>query len=167
MVENIKLILVSFTASLGFGIVFHIKKEYLFFAGLGGALTRCCYLFLMATIEQRFTYTLLAAMFAALYAEILALELKTPSTVFLYPTIIPLLPGSLLYNTAVNFFLHDHAAMLQNAKDCALALIGMSIGFVLISTFTYYRRVYFLSKDIASHLLRHSRKKQTNGQKRS
>lgn len=167
MVENLKLILFSFTASCGFGIVFHIKKEYLLFAGLGGALTRCCYLFLMWIIDERFIYTLLAAMFAALYAEIMALELKTPSTVFLYPTIIPLIPGVLIYNTAVNFFLHDHAAMLQNAKDCALALTGMSIGFVLISTFTYYRRVYFLSKDIASHLLHHSRKKQTNGQKRS
>ena len=159
MVETIKLILVSFIASCGFGIVYHIKKEYLFFAGLGGALTRCCYLILVANIESRFTYTLLAAMFAALYAEILALELKTPSTVFLYPTIIPLLPGGLLYNTVVNFYLNDQAVMLEYAKDCGLAVVGLSLGFVLISTFTYYRRVYFLSKDIASHLLHHSRKK--------
>lgn len=159
MVENIKLILVSFTASCGFGIVFHIKKEYLLFAGLGGALTRCCYLFLIEVIDERFIYTLLAAMFASLYAEIMALELKTPSTVFLYPAIIPLIPGGLIYNTAVNFLLHDHTLMKENARDCALALIGMSIGFVLISTFTYYRRVYFLSKDIAAHFLHHSRKK--------
>ncbi len=160
MVENIKLILFSFTASCGFGIVFHIKKEYLLFAGLGGALTRCCYLFLIGIIDERFTYTLLAAMFSALYAEIMALELKTPSTVFLYPPIIPLLPGGLLYNTAVNFFFQDHTVMLENARDCVLTLCGMSIGFVLISTFTYYRRVYFLSKDIASHLLHHQHRKE-------
>lgn len=98
-------------------------------------------------------------MFASLYAEILALELKTPSTVFLYPAIIPLMPGSLLYNTAVNFFLHDNAVMLEYARDCALTLVGLSLGFVLISTFTYYRRLYFLSKDIASHLLHHPHKK--------
>lgn len=158
MVENIKLVLFSFIASCGFGIVFHIKKEYLLFAGLGGALTRCCYLFLMGKIDERFTYTLLAAMFASLYAEILALELKTPSTVFLYPAIIPLIPGVLLYHTAVNFFLHDSAVMLENARECVLALVGMSLGFVLISTFTYYRRVYFFSKDIASHFLHHPRK---------
>ncbi len=159
MVENIKLVLFSFIASCGFGIVFHIRKSFLLWAGLGGALTRLCYLILMGFIDKRFVYTLLAAMFASLYAEILALELKTPSTVFLYPSIIPLIPGSLLYNTAVNFFLHEHDAMLQNASDCALTLAGMSLGFVLISTFTYYRRVYFLSKDIASHFLRHPHKR--------
>ncbi|MDE6204043.1 MAG: threonine/serine exporter family protein, partial [Lachnospiraceae bacterium] len=138
MVENIKLILFSFTASFGFGIVFHIKKEYLIWAGLGGALTRFSYLLLLELIDKRFVYTLLAAIIASLYAEIMALELKTPSTVFLYPAIIPLIPGGLLYNTAVNFFLHETALMLENARDCALTLIGMSIGFVLISTFTYY-----------------------------
>lgn len=159
MVENIKLIIFSFVASCGFGIVFRIKKEHLLWAGLGGALTRCCYLLLMSLIDERFIYTLLAAMLASLYAEIMALKLKTPSTVFLYPAIIPLVPGRLLYNTALDFFMHDNAAMLQNAGDCVLTLIGMSIGFVLISTFTYYRRVYFLSKEIASHFLHHSHRK--------
>ncbi len=44
------------------------------------------------------------------------------------------------------------------ARACALTLLGISIGFVLISTFTYYRRVYFLGKDLASHLLHHPHK---------
>lgn len=159
MVDNIKLVIFSFIASCGFGVVFHIKKNFLLWAGLGGALTRLCYLLLQEFIDERFVYTLLAAIVASLYAEIMALELKTPSTVFLYPSIIPLIPGRLLYDTAVHFFLHDHDAMLESAADCALTLIGMSIGFVLISTFTYYRRLYFLSKEIASHLLHHPPKK--------
>lgn len=159
MIENIKLILFSFIASCGFGIVFHIRKEYLVWAGLGGALTRCCYLYLISMIDERFMYTLLAAMLASFYAEIMALKFKTPSTVFLYPAIIPLVPGGLLYNTAMNFFIHDRSAMLENARNCVLTLIGMSIGFVLVSTFTYYRRVYFLSKEIASRLRHHSHKK--------
>lgn len=154
MVENLKLILFSFTASLGFGIVFHIKQKYLLWAGLGGALTRLCYLLLMEFIDERFFYSLLAAMLASIYAEILAMEFKMPSTVFLYPTILPLLPGSLLYHTAVNFFLRDREAMWENAANCALALLGISIGFVITSTFTYYRRVYFLGKGIASHFKR-------------
>lgn len=159
MVENIKLVVFSFIASCGFGIVFRIKKDFLLWAGLGGALTRLCYLLLQEFIDERFVYTLLAAIVASLYAEIMALELKTPSTVFLYPSIIPLIPGRLLYDTAVHFFLREHDAMLESAANCGLALIGLSIGFVLISTFTYYRRVYFLSKGLASHLLRHPHKK--------
>ena len=159
MIEDIKLILFSFIASFGFGIVFHIRKEYLIWAGLGGALTRCCYLYLISVIDSRFMYTLLAALVASLYAEIMAIKLKTPSTVFLYPAIIPLVPGALLYNTAVNFFTSDRSAMLENARNCVTTLIGMSIGFVLVSTFTYYRRVYFLSKEIASRFRHHAHKK--------
>ena len=159
MIENMKLILFSFIASFGFGIVFHIRKEYLIWAGLGGALTRCCYLYLVSVIDGRFMYTLLAALVASFYAEIMALKFKTPSTVFLYPAVIPLVPGALLYNTAVNFFTSDRSAMLENARNCMSALIGMSIGFVLVSTFTYYRRVYFFSKEIASRIRHHAHKK--------
>ena len=159
MIENIKLIVFSFITSFGYGIIFHIKKEYLIWAGIGSALTRFCYLCLVNVIDERFIYTLLAAMIASLYAEIMALTFKTPSTVFLYPAIIPLLPGRLLYNTALNFFIRDQGAMIENARDCILTLVGMSIGFVLVSTFTYYRRVYFLSKELASHFRHHPHRK--------
>ncbi|MDO4337355.1 MAG: threonine/serine exporter family protein [Eubacteriales bacterium] len=163
MVENIKLVLFSFTASAGFGIVFRIEKKNLLWAGVGGALTRCVYLFLLGTVDERFVYSLLAAMFAALYAEIMAMRRKMPSTVFLYPAIIPLIPGDLLYNTAVNLILGDTPEMISNAVSCAVTLAGMSLGFVIISTFTYYRRIYHFGKEIAYHLLRHPQKnKQTS-----
>lgn len=158
MVESLKLIVVSFTASFGFGIVFRIEKKNLLWAGVGGALTRCVCLILLEVMDQGILYSLLAAMFAALYAEIMAMRQKIPSTIFLYPEIIPLIPGDLLYNTAVNLILQNTPEMLSNAKNCALSLIGMSIGFVLISTFTYYRRIYHVSEDIALHLLHRQKK---------
>ncbi len=158
MVESLKLIVFSFMASFGFGIVFRIGKRDLLRAAVGGALTRCVYLLLVEVIGQRILYTLLAAMFAALYAEIMAMRQKMPSTVFLYPAIIPLIPGDLLYYTAVNLILQNMPEMLENAKNCALTLAGMSLGFVLISTFTYYRRIYYIGTNIAHHLLRRRKK---------
>lgn len=159
MVESIKLIILSFTASLGFGVVFRIEKKSLLWAGLGGALTRCFYLFLLQMTSRRVLYSILAAMFAALYAEVMAAYKKMPSTVFLYPSIIPLIPGDLLYNTAVNLILQDMTQMLFNARECILSLLGMSIGFVIISTITYYKRIYYVSKNIAQHLLHLPKKK--------
>ena len=47
---NFELVVLSFIASLGFGIVFQIKKEDLIYAGIGGAITRIVYLILMAII---------------------------------------------------------------------------------------------------------------------
>lgn len=69
-----------------------------------------------------------------------------------------MIPGDMLYNTAVNLILQNTPKMLDNAQNCALSLAGMSIGFVLISTFAYYRRIYYVGTDMASHLLRRQKK---------
>lgn len=154
MVENIRLIIFSFFASFGFGIVFRIQKKNLYLAGLGGALTRCAYLFLLSITDKIFIYSLFAAMVAALYAECMATWKKVPSTLFLYPSIIPLAPGELLYNAAANFILQDAEKMLYYTRACAVRLAGISIGFVLISTFVYHKRVYYLSRHFVGHLFK-------------
>lgn len=87
-------------------------------------------------------YVLLAACCAALYAEVLANCKRMPSTVFLYPAIIPLIPGDLLYYTVVGLLLGDHDTFVVNGANCILALAGMSTGFVLVSTVVYYIRKY-------------------------
>lgn len=150
MAENLELILFSFGASFGFGIVFRIEKKSLLWAGLGGGLTRCVYLLLVQVTSNLFIQSLLAAMFAALFAEIMAMRKKMPSTVFLYPAVLPLIPGSLLYYICVNLILGDMEATLSYVSSCALTLAGICLGFVLVSTFTYYRRIYYFQKNIES-----------------
>lgn len=142
MVESLKLIICSFGASVGFGVVFRIEKKLLLWAGLGGAVTRCVYLFLTAYIEQRFVYCVLAAMSAALFAECMAVWKKTPATVFLYPSVVPLIPGDLLYYTMVGTILKDSEMAQTNVWECAQALIGIGIGFVVISMVVHYKRKY-------------------------
>ena len=51
MAENIKLILLSFVASVGFGLKYHMQNRYLVWAGLGGSLTRMWYLLLIEMID--------------------------------------------------------------------------------------------------------------------
>ncbi|MCD8013965.1 MAG: threonine/serine exporter family protein [Lachnospiraceae bacterium] len=140
MVNAIKLIICSFGASVGFGIVFRIQKKYLIYAGIGGAITRCVYLILLQFISESFIYSFLAAMAAALFAEFMAVYAKTPSTVFLYPSIIPLIPGDLLYYTVVGLILQDTERISQNAVKCIHSLLGLGIGFVIVSMFMYYKR---------------------------
>lgn len=140
MMTNIQLIVLSFFASLGFAIVFQVRGWNLFFAGLGGAVTRCAYLFFTAFIQQRILFVLLAAVCASLYAEVLAIYKRMPSTIFLYPAIIPLIPGDFLYDAAMCLLLQHNAQMVESAISCILALLGMSIGFVIVSTVVYYVR---------------------------
>jgi len=147
MVENIELVVISFLASFGFGIVFQIRKKDLFFAGLGGAVTRIFYIIFMLVIPYRIVYCALAAFVAALYSEILSRINRTPATIYLYPSIIPLIPGDLLYYTIGGIVLSRAEMFKSYAADCILALIGLCIGFVICSTVTHYIKTDELFKD--------------------
>ena len=148
MTENIELVIFSFFCSLGLGIVFRMNKKCLIWAGVGGALTRIVYLLMIEATDQIFLQSLCAAIVAALFAEIMAMNKKVPSTVFLYPSIIPLIPGSTLYSMCVNIILGNRSETLSYTWECFLALGGICLGFVLISTFTYYRKLYFMGRTI-------------------
>lgn len=62
MVNTIFVLAFSFTASLGFAVVFNIhSREKLLYAGLGGFITRLVYIILSSFIQQRFIYILIAS----------------------------------------------------------------------------------------------------------
>lgn len=150
LLYNIELIFLSFTASLGFSIVFQMHPKELVFAGLGGALTRIVYIVLLTSTDYRIAFTTLAAFAAALYAEIMAIIKKTPATVYLYPSVIPLIPGDLIYYAMLGLIWQDTAAFQTNAVDCLLSLIGISVGFVICSSIMHYVRKIKTNKLFAS-----------------
>lgn len=134
------LVLLSFAASVCFGVVYRIPPHDLWRAGLGGALTRIVLLSLTSFVSTRLIYVSFSALFAALYAELLATRRKDPSTYFVYPSIIPLTPGDLFYYTIAGLYIGDIRIFETNGLNCLLTLCGMSIGFVLSSIIAHYIR---------------------------
>ncbi len=140
MVDSIILILVSFVASFGFALVFRITGKDLFLAGLGGALTRLVLILLQTCISERFMVVMLSALFASAYGELLANLTRDPSTFYIYPSMIPLIPGDLFYYCITGAIRGNTTLFSQNALSCILTLLGMSVGFVLSSTIAHYIR---------------------------
>jgi len=88
--------------AIGFSLLFHVRRQLLPYAAIGGLATWSIYrlcLFLLGSASGVFLPTLIGAAFAALYAEIMARLLKTPATVLYIPSVVPLIPGSMLYYT--------------------------------------------------------------------
>lgn len=138
--DPVLLVIVSFVASASFGLVFRIPVHDLWRAGLGGALTRIALLLLAPRCPERLIYITAGALVAALYAELMATRRRDPSTYFVYPSIVPLIPGDLFYYTLVGLYLGDTQMASSNAVNCLLTLLGMSIGFVLSSIIAHYIR---------------------------
>ena len=151
--KNVELSVLTLLASIGFSIVFNIHLKDLPFAALGGFLIRIFYiLFKLAIPNFKFVYTLLAAFFTALYSEILAISRKEPSTLFLYPSVIPLIPGDLFFYAALGIVWSKNEEHLFStyAPDLLLCLVGISVGFVVCSTFVHYIRKFKFKRKIAS-----------------
>ena len=139
-----ELIGLTLLASAGFSVVFNIQLKDLPFAALGGVIVRVVLVLLGLTPikEFPFVYTIIAAFCAALYSEILAMVKKEPSTLNLYPSIVPLIPGDLFYYVALGIIWEKGDFLSEYGKNLALSLVGISVGFVLCSTIVHYVRKF-------------------------
>ena len=97
-------------------------------------------IYLPGIIPGRFGYMTLSAAVAALYAEFLAVKRRQPSTYFVYPSIIPLIPGDLFYFAITGIYLGAKSWVEMNGINCLISLAGLSMGFVLASTVSIHVR---------------------------
>ena len=144
--ENVELTFLTLMATTGFSIGFNIHFKDLPFAMIGGVIIRICYIAFQAIFPSyRLFYCLLASFFAALYSEILAITRKNPSTLFLYPSIIPLIPGDLICLVSLGL-IWQNTDLLKLGADLAFALLGISFGFVVCSSVVHYVRKFKFKK---------------------
>ena len=149
VLSSFELVILTLLASAGFSIVFNIQLKDLPFAALGGVIVRIVYILLqLAFANFPFVFTVGASFCAALYSEILAISKKEPSTLYLYPSIVPLIPGDLIYYIGLGVIWSKGDFIVDKGPTLALSLVGISVGFVLCSTVVhYFRKVKFLRLD--------------------
>lgn len=92
-------IIAGTVASLAFAILFKVKAKLLPYATFGGFLACVFYFLLTDLIGGVFIPNVVAVFIVALLSEIFARVKKAPSTVFLFPGCIALVPGGTLYYT--------------------------------------------------------------------
>ena len=146
MHEMIQL-LVSFTGSLGFAVLFNIHGKKLWFAALGGCLSWAVYLAAGIWTASPYICGFWSTVVITLYAECMARIHKTPVTVFLVSATIPLIPGAALYRT-MNWmmmqkwdkFCADGAYTILFAASMAAGMTLTTILFRMVWSWKYCQR---------------------------
>ncbi len=92
-------LLMAPVGSLGFGLLFNLRRGILLPASMGGLGCWLTYILTGNALGGIFIPTIAAAAFCAIYAEVSARIFKAPATVFFIPALVPLIPGSTLYYT--------------------------------------------------------------------
>jgi uncharacterized membrane protein YjjB (DUF3815 family) len=129
-------ILMGLLGTLGFNILFNIRGKKLFFATLGGLISWSVFLALGPIIPGEAVRYLIAAATITVYGEVLARVMKTPTTTFLVPSVIPLIPGSALYYT-MNYALKKQWSLFAQQAFYTLQLaLSLAVGIIAVTTLT-------------------------------
>ncbi len=110
----------AFFGSLGFSMVFGLPRRYLLYASLGALLAWAVYLLTFGALHTAFLANLLAAAFSVTYADFLSHLLKSPTTLFLTPAILPLVPGGSLYE-AMSHAVRGEEELARSAGSATLS----------------------------------------------
>ena len=134
----------SFFGSIGYACTFNIRAKRLVAAGFGGLIGWAAYLVAGCFMFSEPMKYFAAALVINIYAEIMAVTEKAPSTVFLVSAIMPLVPGGMLYRTmrfAVTKEWGDFGKLGVETLSIALALaLGMLIANSVIKSMRKRRR---------------------------
>ena len=124
----------AFVGALGFALVFRLRKGLLPAAAIGGMLEWTIYLISYNLIGGAAVFwpSMIASLFCSLYSEVMARKMKAPSTIFLVPGLIPLIPGPNLYYVMSYAVQNDWKQMQYNAAQLAQFALGIVAGAAVI-----------------------------------
>ena len=134
MMDKIIQILMAYLGSLGFNLLFNIRGRKLLIASFGGMLSWVVFLALEPLLPGEPIRFFLSAAAVTVYGEIFARIEKTPTTTFLVPSVIPLIPGGSLYYT-MNYALNKQWADFSQRGFYTLQLaLSLAVGIIAVTT---------------------------------
>ena len=134
IIGSIVQVLMGAVGSFGFSILYNIRGKKLILAGLGGLFSWSLCLVLQIWIESEVIRYFFSAAFVAVYAEVLARVLKTPTTTFLVPAIIPHVPGGSLYYTMKIALNQQWYEFFSKAFDTVELALALAMGIIAVSS---------------------------------
>lgn len=142
-----------------------MRKCHVLYATIGGVITWIIYYILHSMNAGLLPSCLIASMFAAIYAEVLAHIYKTPTAVFFLISVIPLVPGRGLYYTmfyAVSTNWEQCGAFALSTFESAagIALGICAIGAVVQTWIAFKKHAEKLARKQAQKLKHHKAKKE-------
>ena len=131
-------IIAAAAGTLGFALAFNIRGKKVFVAAFGGCLGWVLFLLMGLFLESEVLRYFIASLLVAVYGEVMARLLKTPTTIFSVICLVPFVPGGSLYYTMTNAFSGDLSGFLKSGSNTLQLAAALSFGVVIVSTFTAY-----------------------------
>ncbi len=120
-------------ASLGFALLYNVHGKRLIIPFIGGVASWALYLILMF-LNNEVLQCFIVTIFLSLYTETAARIIKTPTTTFLVPNIIILIPGGSLYFTISCVIQGKWMDFLLKGKETIFIAGSIAAGIMIVSS---------------------------------
>ena len=132
-------------AALAWGILFRVPRRCIPWAGLAGGIGWLGWMLADACGLQIIGRTVIGALAVGISGEILARRLRQPTTVFLTPGIVPLVPGATSFAAMQAFVVGDYIEGMSLSTEALLAAGAIAAGLALSTSLV--RTAYKLKKE--------------------
>lgn len=130
-------IIFALISTFGFALLFQVDLKRIPLAVLGGGIEWATYLIITHLGCGTFVATLIASAVATFYSETCAYICRTPATVFLMPSLIPLVPGGSLYYTMSRLISGNYSEAWVYGRETIYVVLGIAGGVVAASLVVY------------------------------
>lgn len=130
------MILTAALGTAGYCLNVNIKRNKILYGCIGGVISTFLYCVFVEAGLSLLLQNLIPAAVVTFYAEVLARIVKAPATVFLIPSIIPLVPGGRLYYTMRAIV--DGTDPKVFAIETIVIALGIAVGIVVVSLVFYH-----------------------------
>jgi len=133
-------ILYGFMATAGFAILFNIPQNMIIISAFSGAIGWSGYLIMMHIYPSVILSTFIASLFIGIMGEFFARHYKNPSTIFVIPGILPLVPGAYSYKTMFAIIQGNNKQALNLGLQTIGIAIAIAVGLILVISFARIRQ---------------------------
>lgn len=126
----------AFVGSFAFCALFGVKGRKLLWGAAGGMLSWAIYLIIGLTYPNDVISYLASSFVITIYVEIVSRIKKTPTTVFLVSSLIPLIPGGSLFYTMQHALRGEYTLFAQRGLYTLAAAGTLALGILFASSLT-------------------------------
>lgn len=138
MLQLAKEFLFAFCACIAFTITFNAPKKELLYCGLTGALGWSVYACILPFGPFQVLATFAAAITVSYCARWLSRLRKAPSTLYLIPGVLPLVPGAGMYYTMVGILNSDMTYSYYKGVETMKLAGVIAIGIIIVFSFPVF-----------------------------
>ena len=120
--------------SLGFGMIFKANKNKYTYIAFGGLLNYLAYYLSYKHTNNIFISAAVCAVVTRIYANIMAIILKCPTTIFTLTGLIPIVPGGSLFYMMQNLVLKNTSEALNQGIITSEVILGIVSGMLFASS---------------------------------